>query len=128
MPQNREEKEQVVHHSSTPSIESGYAPGGYDSSRTKQLLRKMDRNVVPFLSLLYLWVSSSSLPLPPHLSDSICHVDLRVYSYADFCCRRYSQNSLSFLDRSNIGNARLANLEEDLKMTGLDYNVSENET
>ncbi|PNS19670.1 hypothetical protein CAC42_7514 [Sphaceloma murrayae] len=29
---------------------------------------------------------------------------------------------LSFLDRTNIGNARLANLERDLGMTGLDYN------
>lgn len=31
---------------------------------------------------------------------------------------------LSFLDRSNIGNARLAGLERDLGMTGLDYNVA----
>lgn len=31
--------------------------------------------------------------------------------------------SLSFLDRTNIGNARLAGLEKDLGMTGLDYNV-----
>jgi hypothetical protein len=32
---------------------------------------------------------------------------------------------LSFLDRTNIGNAKLANLEVDLKMTGKwDYNVS----
>ena len=31
---------------------------------------------------------------------------------------------LSFLDRTNIGNARLANLEVDLGMKGLDYNVS----
>jgi hypothetical protein len=30
---------------------------------------------------------------------------------------------LSFLDRSNIGNARLAGLEKSLNMTGLDYNV-----
>lgn len=30
---------------------------------------------------------------------------------------------LSFLDRTNIGNARLAGLEEDLGMSGLDYNV-----
>ena len=30
---------------------------------------------------------------------------------------------LSFLDRTNIGNARLANLERDLDMSGLDYNV-----
>ncbi|KAL4866497.1 hypothetical protein BDV12DRAFT_199096 [Aspergillus spectabilis] len=31
---------------------------------------------------------------------------------------------LSFLDRTNIGNARLANLEEDLGMSGLNYNVA----
>lgn len=31
---------------------------------------------------------------------------------------------LSFLDRSNIGNARLAGLEDDLKMKGLDYNIA----
>lgn len=30
---------------------------------------------------------------------------------------------LSFLDRTNIGNARLAGLEADLGMKGLDYNV-----
>lgn len=30
---------------------------------------------------------------------------------------------LSFLDRTNIGNARLAGLERDLNMEGLDYNV-----
>jgi hypothetical protein len=30
---------------------------------------------------------------------------------------------MSFLDRSNIGNARLAGLEKDLNMHGLDYNV-----
>ena len=29
---------------------------------------------------------------------------------------------LSFLDRTNIGNARLAGLEEDLNMSGRDYN------
>ncbi|TDZ28751.1 putative transporter [Colletotrichum spinosum] len=31
---------------------------------------------------------------------------------------------LSFLDRTNIGNARLAGIEEDLGMKGLDYNVA----
>merc|ERR1711939_153098 len=31
---------------------------------------------------------------------------------------------LSFLDRTNIGNTRLAGLEEDLGMSGLDYNVA----
>ncbi|KAF8660605.1 hypothetical protein AX16_001584 [Volvariella volvacea WC 439] len=57
----------------------------FDAARTTQLLRKLDRNIVPFLSLLYL---------------------------------------LSFLDRTNIGNARLAGLEADLGMSGLDYNVA----
>ncbi|KAK1534850.1 major facilitator superfamily transporter [Colletotrichum costaricense] len=31
---------------------------------------------------------------------------------------------LSFLDRTNIGNARLAGMEDDLKMSGTDYNMS----
>ena len=31
---------------------------------------------------------------------------------------------LSFLDRTNIGNARLAGLEKDLNMSGLDYNIA----
>ena len=31
---------------------------------------------------------------------------------------------LSFLDRTNIGNARLAGMEEDLTMSGTDYNLS----
>jgi MFS family permease len=31
---------------------------------------------------------------------------------------------LSFLDRTNIGNARLAGLEADLGMKGLDYNIA----
>ena len=58
---------------------------GYDEKQTKNLVRKIDWALLPFLALLYL---------------------------------------LSFLDRTNIGNARLANLEEDLGMSGLDYNVS----
>ncbi|KAL7267001.1 hypothetical protein RUND412_010427 [Rhizina undulata] len=67
----------------TPStLESGEP---FDAIREKKLLRKLDWNLVPFLSLLYL---------------------------------------LSFLDRSNIGNARLDGLEDDLKMKGLDYNIA----
>jgi sugar phosphate permease len=57
----------------------------FDRARTRNLLRKMDVNIVPFLALLYL---------------------------------------LSFLDRSNIGNARLVGLEKNLGMKGLDYNVA----
>ena len=31
---------------------------------------------------------------------------------------------LSFLDRTNIGNARLAGMEDDLGMAGIDYNMA----
>ncbi|KIM33275.1 hypothetical protein M408DRAFT_152128 [Serendipita vermifera MAFF 305830] len=81
---------QTVKESSQLSLQStkedGHSKGPiFDEKRTKNLVRKMDRNIVPFLSLLYL---------------------------------------LSFLDRTNIGNARLVNLEDSLGMTGLDYNVA----
>jgi hypothetical protein len=75
----------------------------FSKERTAQLLRKMDWNIVPFLALLYLYVLYTIVFFKKNLN--ICP-------------------SLSFLDRSNIGNARLAGLEKDLKMKGLDYNVS----
>lgn len=59
---------------------------GYDQKQEKALIRKIDRKLLPLLTMLYL---------------------------------------LSFLDRTNIGNARLFGLEKDLGMTGLDYNVSQ---
>ena len=59
---------------------------GFDPKRIKALIRKLDRHLLPLLTVLYL---------------------------------------LSYLDRTNIGNARLAGLEKDLGMTGLDYNVSQ---
>lgn len=31
---------------------------------------------------------------------------------------------LSFLDRSNIGNARIAGMDEDLNLTGSQYNIA----
>lgn len=40
-----------VAHESADSLESG---SKFSAARTKQLLRKMDLNVVPFLALLYL--------------------------------------------------------------------------
>ena len=50
----------------------------------KALVWKVDKWLIPWLSLLYL---------------------------------------LSFLDRTNIGNARLAGMEDDLGMSGSDYNM-----
>lgn len=68
-------------------IESVPSPGviGFDDKDTKRLVRKIDKALLPLLTLLYLF---------------------------------------SFLDRTNIGNARLAGLETSLDMKGLDYNVS----
>lgn len=69
-------------------IESASSNGsdlGFDAKQEKALIHKIDRKLLPLLTILYL---------------------------------------LSFLDRTNIGNARLFGLEKDLKMKGLDYNVS----
>lgn len=73
---------------------------------------------------LYETVSASSDSQQEHLFDDkatsrlVRKIDLRLLP---FLALLYL---LSFLDRTNIGNARLANLEKDLKMKGLDYNVS----
>jgi MFS family permease len=57
----------------------------FDTKQTKTLLRKIDRHLIPFLSLLYL---------------------------------------LSFLDRTNIGNAKLFGLEKSLDLKGTQYNTA----
>lgn len=67
------------------SVSSNGSDFGYDAKQEKALIRKIDRKLLPLLTILYL---------------------------------------LSFLDRTNIGNARLFGLEKELKMKGLDYNVS----
>lgn len=54
---------------------------GYDAKQESALVRKIDRKLLPLLTILYL---------------------------------------LSFLDRTNIGNARLFGLEKDLGMKGLE--------
>ncbi|KAG2003105.1 high-affinity nicotinic acid transporter [Coprinopsis cinerea AmutBmut pab1-1] len=83
---SQEVLEKPVATTTIQSAESLEAAGPtFDDKRTRRLLRKLDINIVPFLSLLYL---------------------------------------LSFLDRTNIGNARLDTLEKDLGMQGLDYNIA----
>jgi MFS family permease len=56
----------------------------YTEEEYKKILRKIDKQLLPFVSLLYL---------------------------------------LSFLDRANIGNAKIAGLAKDLHLEGLQYNV-----
>lgn len=58
-----------------------------------------------YLSLLYYICEFLLTPRYPHVLTS-------------------SSLRLSFLDRTNIGNARLFGLERDLGMTGLDYNIA----
>lgn len=73
---------------------------------------------------LYETISASSESEQEHLFDDkatarlVRKIDLRLLP---FLALLYL---LSFLDRTNIGNARLAGLEKSLHMEGLDYNVS----
>ncbi|KAK4194811.1 high-affinity nicotinic acid transporter [Triangularia verruculosa] len=71
----------------TPSVshtdQENNATTTWTPHRTSRLLRKLDFQIIPFMSLIYL---------------------------------------LSFLDRANIGNARLDNLESGLGLHGLQYN------
>ncbi|KAN0091265.1 Major facilitator superfamily domain containing protein [Tylopilus felleus] len=59
--------------------------GDVERAERARLLRKLDRHLLPLVSLLYL---------------------------------------LSFLDRSNIGNAKIAGMATDLKLVGLKYNIA----
>ncbi|KAH0369213.1 high-affinity nicotinic acid transporter, partial [Aureobasidium melanogenum] len=73
---------------------------------------------------LYETISTSSETEQEHLFDEkatarlVRKIDLRLLP---FLALLYL---LSFLDRTNIGNARLAGLEKSLKMEGLDYNIA----
>ena len=74
----------------------------FDHAATKRLLRKLDYHLIPFLALIYLSVASRPF---------ILYLLIAIYS-------------LCFLDRTNVGNARLVKLEVDLGMQGLDYNIA----
>ncbi|KAJ8117011.1 hypothetical protein OPT61_g1696 [Boeremia exigua] len=85
-----------------PDLSAGEVEAqGFDHDATKKLLRKLDWHIIPFMSLIYL------LSVPNNLGHSAM-----VSNVANRC----------FLDRTNIGNARLDHLEQDLKLHGLQYN------
>ncbi|CAH0015258.1 unnamed protein product [Clonostachys rhizophaga] len=73
------------HNNDTDASYGEVENAGFSLGDTKKLIRKCDKYLLPFLSVLYL---------------------------------------LSFLDRTNIGNAKLANMEPALGMSGLDYNIA----
>ncbi|KAG8681941.1 hypothetical protein FRC08_015314, partial [Ceratobasidium sp. 394] len=76
------EKPEHIDMLAVPSNEQ--LPEPLDDKADRRLVRKLDWNLLPFVSLLYL---------------------------------------LSFLDRSNIGNAKVAGLTADIGLKGLQYNV-----
>lgn len=83
-------------------------PAPFSAAQTKLLLWKLDWNIVPFLALLYLYVVTILLGL--------------LGKHTDF-------SSLSFLDRSNIGNAKLFGLQQSLHMPtegpkAIEYNAA----
>ncbi|CAE7194997.1 unnamed protein product [Rhizoctonia solani] len=76
------------HYEKDPSVAvSKLTAGETEATRVSdhRLLRKLDWNLLPLVSLLHL---------------------------------------LSFLDRTNFGNAKIAGMEKDLKMKGFDYNIA----
>jgi hypothetical protein len=76
-----------------------------DPAAEKKLLRKIDLHVVPILWFLFMYVAVFVLIAPS------VDADLRFIR-------------LAFLDRTNIGNAKIQGMTDDLNMTGDDYNVA----
>lgn len=93
-----------------PDVALGEA-NSYGHTETQRLIRKIDLHIIPLLAILYLYVQSYS-----------------KLAFNDFCGSKIIADvlhSFSFLDRTNIGNARLAYLEETLNINpkSLGYNV-----
>lgn len=70
----------------------------------KKLLRKLDFKLIPWLSFLYLICKPASIALQSN--------------------KHFTDFSQAFLDRTNIGNAKVDGLQTDLKMTNGQYNAT----
>ncbi|SGY43431.1 BQ5605_C001g00023 [Microbotryum silenes-dioicae] len=79
----------------------------FSKADEKRLIRKIDWKIVPFLS-----------PRPGHRDDS---TRSEFYFVSPTLCLLYL---MSFLDRVNIGQARLSGLEKELKMSGSQYSIA----
>ena len=75
----------------------------YEEDKKRRLGRcgRLDWHIIPFMSLIYLLQVQHSTPFSVSASNAV---------------------NRCFLDRTNIGNARLDHLEQDLKLHGLQYN------
>jgi hypothetical protein len=74
----------------------------YDVHETRRIMRKIDYRLIPLLSILYLYARA----FEDEDTVLICHF------------------RLAYIDRSNIGNARIAGMYEDLQLQGDRYNVA----
>jgi hypothetical protein len=94
----------------SPGSQSPVGGGFWTAAATKQLRRRLDWRLLPFLSLLYLCVGFMSL------SPTFSSLPLLTTE----------THRLSFLDRTNIGNGKLAHLEADIGIDPLSvqFNVS----
>ncbi|KAF2668339.1 MFS general substrate transporter [Microthyrium microscopicum] len=88
MDDKKENVQHVERFESVVDSDSSHSIRRFDQQETKRLLRKIDWVLLPFISLLYLYLTS--------LNNT----------------------------RTNIGNARLSDLEVDLQMEGLQFNLA----
>jgi hypothetical protein len=93
------------------TVDAGFSPdqveAHYDQKEVRRILRKVDFRLIPLLGVLYLYVrafTASSLPR-------------QVYT-------DHINGSLAYIDRSNIGNAKIAGMSEDLNLYGMRYNTA----
>lgn len=79
-----------------------------DSGTEAKIRRKIDFACVPMVSLMYLF----------------CFIDVgQKISGPDDCTVISSMTNTFLLQRTNIGNARIAGIEKDLHLTGSGYNT-----
>lgn len=96
---------------------SGLGSGTWSVAATRKLRHKLDIRLIPFLSLLYLCVS-------PSAHSSVARCPTEIFHRADQ--NAIAASRLSFLDRTNIGNGKLADLEKDLHMdpASIKFNIA----
>ena len=94
------------------------SPEEYEAA-DKKLLAKLDRNLVPWMT----WVHPILLSLWTVLVSVYCHGCV-LGSIQELIICHSLLFTMSFLDRINIGTAKLAGLTTDLNLTSLQYNTA----
>lgn len=111
-------------HDSHAGVNADHLPD-YQNREVKRILRKVDFRLVPVLTTLYIMSCEWTCDVPTALfhaswaqamAETMHPRALRSYrlSHAD---------RMLVLDRSNIGNAAIAGMKDDLNLVGHKYNV-----